>query len=745
MNIADREYFQRLSKESNAGLVISKPAIGRTVGKWRITLARRISRTDGTFAGIAYGVLSLEHFIKLFSAIELGKYGVISFREEDLSIIVRYPELGKPGSTIGNKSVSLETQEFFKAHPYSGTLEVTTLLDQVQRTISYQKISTYPLYIIVSQAHVDYLDLWQKEAVVALLLTAIFTLAMVFSARMIYRQRVLEIREIAERNQAGEALKESQQNLAITLNSIGDAVIATDTDGRVARMNPAAERLTGWALADALGQPLTEVFRIISAHTRLPALNPVQLVMERGEVVGLANHTALQARDGHEYQIADSAAPIRNAAGATVGVVLVFSDVTEKYQAQEALHFTRFSVEAASESIFWITPDARIVDVNAAACRALGYTREELLQLGVSDVDTHYNAEVWPQHFAELRQCGSLTFESQQRTKEGRLFSVEVAANYVKHGNDERNCAFVRDITERKRAEQGLRLSEQRYRFSLEVTGQIGWSCLPDGQVEDAPMWRQYSGQSLEEAVGWKWLDAIHPEDRESANEAVRIAVAQQCDYSTEYRLRRADGVYRNFMVRGVLLFNDDGSPKEWVGTCIDITDRKQAESKLQLAASVFSHAREGISITNAQGIIIDVNEAFTRITGYSRDEAIGQNARILSSGRQDQSFYAAMWGALTEQGHWTGEIWNRRKDGEVFAEMLTISSVMDDQGKTKQFVALFSDITAIKAHQSQLEHIAHFDALTNLPNRVLLADRLQQAMAQAQRRGQQLAVAYLV
>jgi diguanylate cyclase (GGDEF)-like protein/PAS domain S-box-containing protein len=555
---------------------------------------------------------------------------------------------------------------------------------------------------------------------------------------------VLEIREIAERNQAGEALKESQQNLAITLNSIGDAVIATDTDGRVARMNPAAERLTGWALADALGQPLTEVFRIISAHTRLPALNPVQLVMERGEVVGLANHTALQARDGHEYQIADSAAPIRNAAGATVGVVLVFSDVTEKYQAQEALHFTRFSVEAASESIFWITPDARIVDVNAAACRALGYTREELLQLGVSDVDTHYNAEVWPQHFAELRQCGSLTFESQQRTKEGRLFSVEVAANYVKHGNDERNCAFVRDITERKRAEQGLRLSEQRYRFSLEVTGQIGWSCLPDGQVEDAPMWRQYSGQSLEEAVGWKWLDAIHPEDRESANEAVSIAVAQQCDYSTEYRLRRADGVYRNFMVRGVLLFNDDGSPKEWVGTCIDITERTQAEGKLQLAASVFSHAREGITITNAQGIIIDVNEAFTRITGYSREEAIGQNPRILSSGRQDQCFYATMWNALTEQGHWSGEIWNRRKNGEVFAEMLTISSVMDAQGNTQQYVALFSDITAIKAHQSQLEHIAHFDALTNLPNRVLLADRLEQAMAQAQRRGQQLAVTYL-
>jgi diguanylate cyclase (GGDEF)-like protein/PAS domain S-box-containing protein len=175
-----------------------------------------------------------------------------------------------------------------------------------------------------------------------------------------------------------------------------------------------------------------------------------------------------------------------------------------------------------------------------------------------------------------------------------------------------------------------------------------------------------------------------------------------------------------------------------------DISASKQADAKLQLAASVFSSAREGITITDAAGTIVDVNDAFTRITGFSRAEAIGQNPRILNSGRQDKAFYEAMWDALTAQGHWSGEVWNRRKSGEVYAELLTISAMRDGQGNTQQYVALFSDITTIKAHQSQLEHIAHFDALTNLPNRLLLADRLQQAMAQAQRRGQQLAVAYL-
>ncbi|MFZ4535557.1 putative bifunctional diguanylate cyclase/phosphodiesterase [Propionivibrio sp.] len=175
-----------------------------------------------------------------------------------------------------------------------------------------------------------------------------------------------------------------------------------------------------------------------------------------------------------------------------------------------------------------------------------------------------------------------------------------------------------------------------------------------------------------------------------------------------------------------------------------DISGRKQAEEQLHMAASVFTHAREGIMITTADGMIVDVNDAFSRITGYSRDEVLGQNPRLLSSGRHDKEFYGALWRGLIEKGHWYGEIWNRRKSGEVYPEMKTISAVYDAQGNTKQYVALFSDITELKAHERQLEHLAHYDALTMLPNRVLLADRMHQAMAQSLRRKQPLAVAYL-
>ncbi|GAB4211492.1 MAG: hypothetical protein Fur007_01920 [Rhodoferax sp.] len=161
-------------------------------------------------------------------------------------------------------------------------------------------------------------------------------------------------------------------------------------------------------------------------------------------------------------------------------------------------------------------------------------------------------------------------------------------------------------------------------------------------------------------------------------------------------------------------------------------------------AACVFDNTREGIIISAGDGTIVDVNPAFTRITGYSRDEVIGKNPRILNSGRQDKAFYQAMWQELDKNGYWSGEVWNRRKDGEIFAEILTISAVTDSADVVQYYVAVFTNITSMKQYQSELEHIARFDSLTDLPNRLLLTDRLQQAMHQTVRRQNLLAVAFI-
>ncbi|MFW6342253.1 MAG: EAL domain-containing protein [Halothiobacillaceae bacterium] len=171
---------------------------------------------------------------------------------------------------------------------------------------------------------------------------------------------------------------------------------------------------------------------------------------------------------------------------------------------------------------------------------------------------------------------------------------------------------------------------------------------------------------------------------------------------------------------------------------------RHRRESESRLAASVFSHAREGIFITQPDGVIIDVNEAFSRITGFTREEAIGRKPSLLKSGQQDDGFYQKLWTSLWRDGSWEGELWNRRKDGRLFPELLTVSAVRGRSGDVTHFVALFTDITDQKRQQDRLHQLAHFDSLTELPNRVLFADRLSQAMARAIRHDNELAVVYI-
>ena len=175
-----------------------------------------------------------------------------------------------------------------------------------------------------------------------------------------------------------------------------------------------------------------------------------------------------------------------------------------------------------------------------------------------------------------------------------------------------------------------------------------------------------------------------------------------------------------------------------------DAEKARRAESRIRLLAGVFEHAREGITLTDLKGIIVDVNPSFCVITGYSREEVIGKKPSLLSSGQHDSSFFANMWANIKSRGHWQGEVWNCRKDGTLYPEWLSITTLSGDEQEDDHYLGVFSDITDIKAQQDRLEHLAHFDALTHLPNRVLLADRLQMALSQARRNGQTLAVCYL-
>lgn len=235
--------------------------------------------------------------------------------------------------------------------------------------------------------------------------------------------------------------------------------------------------------------------------------------------------------------------------------------------------------------------------------------------------------------------------------------------------------------------------------------------------------------------------DVPLPAYRPALDAAMQGLLEGRAPYDLDIQIRTADtGAIKD--VHSSATFHKD---KRMVfGILQDVTERKAADHQLKLAASVFTHASEGITITDATGTIIDVNAAFTRITGYSPAEAVGQNPRILKSGRHPPAFYQAMWHDLIHLGNWSGEIWNRRKSGAVYAEMLTISGVRDATGTLTHYVALFSDITLMKAHESELERLAHLDPLTQLPNRTLLAERLHNAMVASQQRTRALAVVFL-
>lgn len=302
-----------------------------------------------------------------------------------------------------------------------------------------------------------------------------------------------------------------------------------------------------------------------------------------------------------------------------------------------------------------------------------------------------------------------------------------------------------------------LRASQREFRELSERLSGVIWGTnigtwewdVATGTTIFNARWAEIVGHTLDELSPIRidtWTRLVHPDDLKRSDAELERCFRKESDlYECEVRMRHKDGRWVWVLDRGrVLEWGADGRPLRMSGTHQDITARKETEVHLQLAASVFSHAREGIIITDSAGLILEANQPFTQITGYSRGEALGRPAWILHAGRHPEAFFQSMRQAAADTGHWSGEAWNRRKSGEIYVALLTISAVKDDTGAIQNYVALFNDITPMKAQQKQLEHIAHHDALTGLPNRVLLADRMQQAMAMADRNRQHLAVAYL-
>lgn len=430
-------------------------------------------------------------------------------------------------------------------------------------------------------------------------------------------------------------------------------------------------------------------------------------------------------------------------------------DITQERVAQEAvLSAERLYRNLANSvpSLIWQTGTDQMCNYfNEPWLAFTGRTLEQEVgdgwTEGVHPEDLPACVETYTRAFARLEP---FSMEYRLRHVDGtyRWLHEDGRPNYDGAGRYLGYIGACSDITRRRQAEHALAASERLFRAITDTSPlAIYMSSGPEqraGYVN--PTFERLFGYTLQEVpTVADWWPKAYPDER------YRAWVSEEWNRRALYAMEHRTTIEP----MRVTVTCKDGSTKriQWgfVGSGeqnwafgLDVSASEEAQANLQLAASVFSHAREGIMITDANGNILDVNETFTRITGYSRDEVRGKNPRVLSSGRQSPEFYTAMWRALLTDGYWSGEVWNRRKDGEVFAELQTVSAVRNEQGEILQFVALFSDITTLKHQQQRLESIAHFDALTRLPNRVLLADRLQQAMAQSQRHKRPMALAYL-
>ena len=299
----------------------------------------------------------------------------------------------------------------------------------------------------------------------------------------------------------------------------------------------------------------------------------------------------------------------------------------------------------------------------------------------------------------------------------------------------------------RMRMERVLKETEQMYRELVESAQAIIWRAMPGGGFTYvSPEAESMLGYPLAEWTASPnfWPDHMHADDRDWAPEFCHKETVKLAGHSFDYRMIAADGrvVWLHDIVQ--VIANEKGEPAELVGIMLDITARKEAEARLALAQQAFENTAEGVMITDAQMKVLEVNQGFVNITGYSREEIVGQRPDILSSGQHGESYYEAMWAAIKADGRWMGEIWNRRKTGEVYPEWLSISEVKDAKGNVLNYVAVFTDITLRKQSEEQLHFLANHDALTGLPNRALLQERIEQALRRAQRDQGRVAILFI-
>jgi two-component system sensor histidine kinase/response regulator len=387
--------------------------------------------------------------------------------------------------------------------------------------------------------------------------------------------------------------------LETTLEATADGILVIDREGKVALHNKKFAEM--WGIPEELlrSKDDRKLLEYVRDRLRYPEafLQKVQFLYDRPEV---ESFDTIHLRDG---SIFERFSKPQRLGSEIIGRVWSFQDVTERWLAEEALHLTQFSLERASDAIFWTDRDARFINANEAACRSLGYSRDEILRLRVPDIDPNFTAERWPSHWEQIRRDGAFTFETVHRAKDGTEFPVEINVNFLEHSGREYNFAFARNISERKRVEKALRESEEKFR-SISASAKDAIILMDDGGAISYwnPSAEKILGYTMAEALGKNLHDLLAPEECRGPS-ASAIPSWREAGQGTatgktiELKARRKDGAE----IDAELSLSSARLEDRWstIGILRDITGRKEAERAMREARDAAEAARREVEIAN--------------------------------------------------------------------------------------------------------------------------------------------------
>jgi diguanylate cyclase (GGDEF)-like protein/PAS domain S-box-containing protein len=562
---------------------------------------------------------------------------------------------------------------------------------------------------------------------------------------------------ITERKKAEVALRDSEARYKALFHGNSDAIflhgiLPSGEPDRFEKVNEAACRHLGYSEAELLNLSPKDIDAGGMDEQRLAA---IRSLMTEGQAVFEMEHVA---KDGRRIPL-EINSRIIDIQGRPM-VLSMARDVTERRQSLQALkshqEHIRMLLDSMAEGMYGVDTSGSCTFVNQAFLKIMGYNREEdLLGRHIHEMIHHSHADSspYPQEqcrayraYVENREC-HVDDEVFWRT-DGTSFPVEYWSYPMRrNGEIVGSVVTFQDISDRRRAKEKLHAARQMLENVIDTVPQyVFWKDRECRYLGCNTAFARSAGLSRsEDIVGMNDYDMVWRRFADLyRRDDMAVMETQTPKYNIIEPVHMANRGDRWLSTSKVPLRNSQSQVIGVLGVYEDITERLKSEEKLRQAAKVFESTMEGVVITDPDGAIVAVNPAFTDITGYMEAEVLGKNPRIRKSGRHDASFYQAMWASIHQTGSWRGEIWNRRKNGEVYPEWLTINTVKNEAGDTTNFVAVFTDISHMKRSEAELDFLAHHDPLTELPNRLLLGARLEHAIQRAQRENSILAVLFI-